>query len=234
MLQVKICQFSLCNYTFIVDTAVDFFIVCENPPLISVTSFKNAVALYCISSQHSTTEYCWTIIGESTPNRKFPSTPVIYVSKGGIYQCVVRHGTHEIKGKVITISVDIGNVSCSTYVCDASYYKFVIPIPGLKPLSQSSRDVSSSRRPLKSGSSCSRRLNSAYSRPLQTLQSGSYHRPESGLSSYGPQSKCSRLINLVLCIISTLIVQVLALLYTPKEKVYLLRWRRKKCTLWEV
>ena len=39
---------------------------------------------------------------------EFPSTPVIYVNKGGLYQCIVKFKEKEIKGKLVTVRVDVG------------------------------------------------------------------------------------------------------------------------------
>lgn len=83
----------------------DLFIAYESPKLLVVNNFKNAVALYCVSSLHSTSEYCWSVVGDKS---KFPSTPVLYVNKGGLYQCTVSNDGQEVHGKIITVRVDVG------------------------------------------------------------------------------------------------------------------------------
>ena len=71
-----------------------------------VENFLDAVTLYCVSSTHAGSQYTWsTIVGEPM---EFPSTPVIYVNKGGLYQCIVKFKEKEIKGKLVTICVDVG------------------------------------------------------------------------------------------------------------------------------
>ena len=42
------------------------------------------------------------------PSRKFPSTPVVYVSKGGFYQCTVEHNSKKINGNLISVEIDVG------------------------------------------------------------------------------------------------------------------------------
>lgn len=85
---------------------LEFFIRCQCPELVIVKNFREPVALYCVSSTHAGSQYSWsTIVGET---REFPSTPVIYVNKGGVYQCTVKFEGKKITGKVVTVRVDVG------------------------------------------------------------------------------------------------------------------------------
>ena len=69
-------------------TFLEFFIRCESPALVIIENFLDAVTLYCVSSTHAGSQYTWsTIVGEPM---EFSSTPVIYVNKGGVYQCIVK------------------------------------------------------------------------------------------------------------------------------------------------
>lgn len=97
---------SLCH----LDMAVDFFIRCESPELVIVGGNK-AMALYCVSSTHAATEYVWRMFGES--KKKYPSTRIIFINKAGLYQCSMKYNGTEIKGKVLTVRVDIGSSSDS-------------------------------------------------------------------------------------------------------------------------
>lgn len=98
---------SLCRLcSFLVWIFLEFFIRCESPELVIVENFLEPVTLYCVSSTHGGSQYTWsTIVGEA---REFPSTPIIYVNKEGIYQCIVKFEGKEIKGKVVTVRVDVG------------------------------------------------------------------------------------------------------------------------------
>lgn len=87
---------------------VDFFVRCQSPEFVVIKGSK-AMALYCVSSTHAATEYVWQIVGKSN---KFPPTPVIYTNKAGLYQCCMKYNGREIKGKVVTVSVDVGKYSC--------------------------------------------------------------------------------------------------------------------------
>jgi len=44
------------------------------------------VALYCISSNHGACIYEWKKLGA---NHVYPSSAIIYVNEGGLYQCTV-------------------------------------------------------------------------------------------------------------------------------------------------
>ena len=63
-----------------------------------------------MSSLHSETIYEWKVVGKTTDEKKFPSTPVIYVDKAGLYRCIIKSGFDgiELMGKVLTVRVDIG------------------------------------------------------------------------------------------------------------------------------
>ena len=71
-------------------------------------NFRKAIALYCISSLHPHTKYIWEVIGESG-SKEFPSTPVIFIGRSGLYQCTLIHNAKRLFGKIITVRVDIGN-----------------------------------------------------------------------------------------------------------------------------
>ena len=51
----------------------------------------------------------WEMIGETI---KFPSTPVIYVNKAGLYQFEVKYGSVKMQGKIIDVRVELGMFSC--------------------------------------------------------------------------------------------------------------------------
>lgn len=102
-MKVCVAVYCLCSFLMVLWTFLEFFIRCESPEIVIVNDFLEAVTLYCVSSTHAGS---WsTIVGET---RKFPSTPVIYVNKGGVYQCIVKFEEKEIKGKVVTVHVDVG------------------------------------------------------------------------------------------------------------------------------
>lgn len=86
-------------------TVSEFFIAYESPQVVSVASFRKAIALYCISSLHPHTEYSWEFIGGSG---EFPSTPVIFINRSGLYRCTLIHDAMKLFGKVITVRVDLG------------------------------------------------------------------------------------------------------------------------------
>ncbi len=69
-------------------------------------SFREAIALYCITTRHVTTHYRWTMVGE--PMVDFPATPVIFVKDVGLYQCHVCRGREELQSLVISVSVQPG------------------------------------------------------------------------------------------------------------------------------
>ena len=70
-----------------------------------VNDWAKPVALYCLASVHPECVYSWQMIGKTIT---FPSTPVIYVNKAGMYQCEVQCGPRKVKGKVINLRVEIG------------------------------------------------------------------------------------------------------------------------------
>lgn len=49
---------------------------------------------------------------------EFPSTPVIFVNKGGLYQCLIKNETQEVSGKVVTVRVDVGKYNCGYHFDD--------------------------------------------------------------------------------------------------------------------
>ena len=88
----------------IIILAVDFFVRCESPELV-ISVGNKAMALYCVSSTHAATEYFWQKIGST---KRFPSTPVIYTNEAGLYQCCLKYSGREIKGKIVTVHLDVG------------------------------------------------------------------------------------------------------------------------------
>ena len=38
---------------------------------------------------------------------ELPPYPVIYVDKAGLYQCTVKYESQEVKGKLISVKVDV-------------------------------------------------------------------------------------------------------------------------------
>lgn len=83
-------------------------IVWESPAIITVDSWARAIAIYCLPSVHPNCVYNWRMIGNKSPI--FPSTPVIYINKAGMYQCEVEYQTKKKLGKLITVCLEIGTV----------------------------------------------------------------------------------------------------------------------------
>ena len=71
-----------------------------------VNSLKESITLYCIASVHGTCMYHWRYLED--PSRKFPSSPVVYVNKGGFYQCTIEYNSKKIKGNLISVNINIG------------------------------------------------------------------------------------------------------------------------------
>ena len=59
---------------------------CESPKVVLVQNFFKAVTLYCMPSTHAGSQYKWARIDGKA---KFPSTPVVYINEGGVYQCTI-------------------------------------------------------------------------------------------------------------------------------------------------
>ena len=77
--------------------------------MIKLTAKHPIVILYCVSSTHGHCEYTWRKIGEVDHDGKcFPSTPVIYVKEGGLYQCAVKTGSDKTLGRIYRVQKTIG------------------------------------------------------------------------------------------------------------------------------
>ena len=77
----------------------------ESPVDVVVNNWSKAVTLYCLPLVHPECTYSWKMIGKTL---MFPSTPFIYVNKAGLYQCEVTDDSKTIRGKVISVRVEIG------------------------------------------------------------------------------------------------------------------------------
>ena len=42
------------------------------------------------------------------PSKQFPSSPVIYVDKGGLYRCTVKYGSAKVDGNITNVVVEVG------------------------------------------------------------------------------------------------------------------------------
>lgn len=85
-------------------------VVWQSPQSITVSSFKEAVSLYCISSNHGSCTYHWKKFGERGRS-SFPSSPVVYVNEGGVYQCSIKSDdieTEEVFSRTIQVFTNIG------------------------------------------------------------------------------------------------------------------------------
>ena len=71
-----------------------------------VNTLKDSITLYCIASVHGSCTYHWRYLED--PSRKYPSSPVVYVNKGGFYQCTVEHNSQHITGNLIRVVIDVG------------------------------------------------------------------------------------------------------------------------------
>lgn len=69
-------------------------VVWQSPTSIKVSSFRNAVTLYCVASNHGLCKYHWRKFGEKG-RLTFPSSPVVYVNEGGVYQCTIKSDLEE-------------------------------------------------------------------------------------------------------------------------------------------
>ena len=87
----------------------DFEIVWQSPHNISVSSTKDGVPMYCVASRHENCKYSWHKFGDK--DQKYPSTPLLYVTEAGLYQCTVTFGCEKRRGAVITVKVIAGLTS---------------------------------------------------------------------------------------------------------------------------
>lgn len=96
----------------------------ESPGDVVVNNWAKAVALYCLFSVHPECTYSWKMIEKPLT---FPSTPIIYVNKAGMYQCEVKYGSRKIQGKVIHVHVEVG-MFFSFLICsggkDSLFFRF--------------------------------------------------------------------------------------------------------------
>ena len=64
---------------------------------------------YCVvSSQHIACSYSWKVI--SGQKRVLPSSSVIYVNKGGVFQCTMTYKSRSICGHAISVLADVGEL----------------------------------------------------------------------------------------------------------------------------
>ena len=61
------------------------------------------VQLICVASYHDNTVYNWEIVGKKQ-NLMFPSSPVVYVSRPGIFQCKV---VNFVKGQAMSQMMEV-------------------------------------------------------------------------------------------------------------------------------
>lgn len=87
-------------------TCTGFEILWQSPANISLNSTKTAALLYCIASRHGQCIYAWYKLGSK--DRKYQSTPVLYITEAGLYQCTVKMGSEARTGRVITVKVTAG------------------------------------------------------------------------------------------------------------------------------
>ena len=86
---------------------IDPIIVWQSPSVVKITVWKDVVTLYCLCSEHGQCDYQWTKLGE-TSGHNFPSSPIIYVSNGGVYRCIVKTAVKTITGRIIRVYANIG------------------------------------------------------------------------------------------------------------------------------
>ena len=84
-------------------------VACQSPTSITVSSFIKAATLYCVASNHGTCTYHWKKHGGGQSN--FPSSPVIYVNEGGVYQCLIKtENSEDVSSRTIRVHITIGKV----------------------------------------------------------------------------------------------------------------------------
>ncbi|XP_065887583.1 uncharacterized protein [Dysidea avara] len=101
-----------CNFAGYVvkDATSELKIMWQSPTAITVHSMKQPLILYCIASLHGICTYQWEIIGERDSTQHFPSSPVVYINKGGLYQCKALCNSDVVVGKIIRVIVDASTV----------------------------------------------------------------------------------------------------------------------------
>ena len=78
-----------------------FRIAYQSPPVTMVSSMVEPVQLICIASYHDDTLYNWEMVGKK---QTFPSSPVVYVSRPGIFQC---KAVNLVKGQVMSQMMEV-------------------------------------------------------------------------------------------------------------------------------
>ena len=62
------------------------------------------VRLICIPSHHDDSLYTWEVVGSQGQKQSFPSSPVVYVSRPGIFRCEVVNAS---KGKATSQMMEV-------------------------------------------------------------------------------------------------------------------------------
>ena len=87
----------------------------QSDPNIAVSGFTAPVPLFCLASVHDPeVKYQWVSLRDH--NETFPSSPVNYVRKPGLYSCQVHYCGEIADSKIITVELD-GHGMC-IYICD--------------------------------------------------------------------------------------------------------------------
>ena len=95
-------------------------VVWQSPTSITISSFRNEVALYCVASYHGSCTYHWKKFGRG--RLTFPSSSVVYVNEGGVYQCAIKtEGIEEVFSRTIRVYANIGKVVCLEHHILATY-----------------------------------------------------------------------------------------------------------------
>ena len=100
ILQCYICNYHVCPYL------AEPTNVWQSPSVISIPYFQKALTLFCLPSVHPDCTYSWNAIGEKF--ERFPSSPVIYVEKAGLYQCTITFGVNYLLSTAMAVRVDVG------------------------------------------------------------------------------------------------------------------------------
>lgn len=102
------------------DVIIGTHIIHRTSEKIIVHSFKRAVPLFCVASMHPYCSYEWKLLGSSDVY-SWPNTPVIYVTKGGLYECSIKDSTCKVVLQTI-YDVQLKGMSefytCSTCIND--------------------------------------------------------------------------------------------------------------------
>ena len=92
-------------------------VVWQSQALVTVSSFRKAVALYCVASNHGSCAYHWRKFGVKG-RLVFPSSPVVYVNEGGVYQCEIKSdgAEDELFSRTFRVYANIGNMLLATHM----------------------------------------------------------------------------------------------------------------------